>query len=220
MNMRIAGLTICVNYADFLERTLPAWAAGLDETLVVTTPTDQATLQLCARQGVRVHATDVFFACGASFNKGGALDEGVTLLAPADWLLIFDADCLPPASWRDQLEAAPPIPGHIYGGQRTDEDGTPLSNWGLLLGFLQLFHMTDPAVQDRPLFGDWSSAAAYDLVFAERWPKEQWRRVPFTVMHFGETHVHWCGRGNTAGMAQLQADRKQRGWQHERLRRG
>lgn len=220
MSMRIAGLTTCVDYADFLERTLPAWTAGLDDTLVVTAPRDHATLELCARHGVRTHATDVFFAYGASFNKGGALDEGVTVLAPVDWLLIFDADCLPPPSWRDQLEAAPPVPGHIYGGGRTDEDGTPMSLVGLVLGFLQLFHVTDPAMQERPLFGDWSSAAAYDVVFAERWPRALWRRVPFTVVHLGESNVHWCGRGNAAGMAQLRANRKRHGWQHERLRRG
>jgi hypothetical protein len=102
---------------------------------------------------------------------------------------------------------------------RTDEDGTPLPNYGQMFGFLQLFQVTDPAVRDRPLFGDWSSAAAYDVVFSRRWAKELWRWVPFTVTHLGETNVNWCGRGNTAGMARLEADRKERGWRHERLRR-
>jgi hypothetical protein len=216
----ISGLTVCVDYADYLERTLPTWASTLDALLVVTSTTDMATRQLCAATNTRVLTTDVFYSFGASFNKAGAMDEGVAALAPSEWLLLFDADILPPPDWRDQLARTDLSPGYLYGPRRTDTNGRRLpDNLSEKPGFFQLLHVQDPAALDRPLFGDWHNASVYDSIFAKRWGPERWRGLPFDVMHLGEICVNWCGRGNVSGMKTMLAERRRRrSWLGERLR--
>jgi hypothetical protein len=211
---------VCVDYADFLERTLATWADGLDDLLVVTTTGDRITLDLCASRRVRVYATDAFYRNGATFNKAGALDDGVRVLGASDWLLSFDADILPPADWRSRVEASTRSPGHLYSVKRVHEDGRPVNDaYWEVPGYFHLFHTSDPVLQVRPLFGDWQNASGYDTAFCWRWHPSKWRFLRFTVTHLGDVGQHWCGRGNVAGMAALRKRRLKRGaWMNERLR--
>jgi hypothetical protein len=216
---RISGLVVCVDYADVFERTASRWIGGLDDVVVVTAGRDRHTQELCARLGVTVHTTEAFFRHGAFFNKAGALDEGLLRLSPWDWVLLFDADVLPPADWRARLDAAAIQPGCLYGSVRLCECGCQrvLDPDTVMPGFFHLFHGRDPRARHRPLFGDWRNASGYDTVFAARW-RGAWRRVPFVVTHLGEIAENWCGRGNVDGMAATRADRARRGgWHHECL---
>lgn len=216
----MSGLTVSVDYADYLEQTLPRWAGHFDRLVVVTTARDAQTRALCARTDVESHTTDAFYKPGAVFNKSGALDEGVAVLDPAEWLLVFDADILPPEGWREQLDHASLSPGHLYYVPRQDHHGQTLPDPARieLAGFFILFHMSDPVLRTRPLFGDWHNASGYDTVFSQRWRPDKWRRLPFTVTHLGDTRRHWCGRDNAAGMREIAERREQlRSFRHERL---
>jgi len=216
----LSGLVVCVDYADYLEQTLPRWAGHFDRVLVVTTARDQATLAICRHLAVGGHGTDAFYRMGAAFNKSGALDEGLAMLEPAEWLLVFDADIRPPDGWRPQIEAEPLSAGHLYTATRQDEREQivpdPLRKE--VPGYFMLFHTRDPVVQDRPLFGDWHNASGYDTVFSRRWDPKMWRRLPFIVTHLGDTRRHWCGRNNVAAMTEL-AERRRllKGFLHQRL---
>ena len=173
--VHIVGITISVSYADHLARTLPVWAAGLDAMLVVTSPEDTETQRLCASQGVSCRTTSVFYLHGAAFNKAGALDEGLALLSPQSWVLVFDADILPPADWRERLEAASPKLGYLHHARRVDSETGRRVIEPELPGFFHLFHVEDPAIGRPPMFGMWSNASGYDTVFARRWGPDKWR---------------------------------------------
>jgi len=217
----VSGLVVCVDYADYLEQTLPRWAGGLDRLLVVTTARDRSTLTACTRLRVRTHVTDAFYRLGAAFNKGGALDEGLAALNPPEWVLLFDADISPPDEWRAEIDAGALSPGYLYTATRRNEQGQILGGPGRfeLPGYFLLFHARDPVSQDRPLFGDWHNASGYDTVFSRRWRQEMWRSLSFVVTHLGERRRHWCGRDNAAGMTEMDERRRLlKGFLHERLR--
>lgn len=186
MKRRISGITVCVDYADVLERTLPIWSNGLDDVLVVTMPRDQVTRALCTRMNIAVHATDTFRRHGAWFNKAGALDEALATMAAVDWLLFFDADILPPRDWQEQLENTELQSGYLYGATRLCDCGClrALDPPGVMPGCFHLFCNSDPRVHARPLLGHWSNASGYDTIFARRWTG-RWRKVPFAVTHLG-----------------------------------
>lgn len=224
--MRIAGLVTSVGYAVELGRTLPWWMAGLDRLLVVTAPGDEPTIGVCRGVGAPHLATDAFGQDGSAFNKAAALDAGLATLgprliagsAPPWWLLFFDADVLPPHGWRKAVEAARPEPGWLHGASRENARGVPVVDAPGLAGFFHLFRADDPAAADRPLFGSWASAAGYDTAFEARWPEAGRRRLPLFLRHLGEPVENWCGRGNTATLRRLFAERRRRGgWEHERL---
>jgi hypothetical protein len=119
-----------VDYADFLETTLPAWKATFPHAAitVVTAPRDVATRDVADKFGARVYATDAWWCEGRSFNKGRALDEAfgfVRSLRPApaagEWCLAVDADVFPRGTLTSDVR-----PGVLYGvpryEARTPED--------------------------------------------------------------------------------------------------
>lgn len=216
--MRIAGLVTCVSYGPFLAEGLERWVAGLDQLLVVTTADDSFTHTICGAAGVKMHWTDAFARDGAVFNKAAAMDEGLAILRPEDWVLCFDADVVPPHHWRAYVESAAPVCGNLYAASRQTEAGLPLND-GTDAGFFHLWHVQDPAAQDRPLFGSWHNASGYDSAFADRWLHHQRLRVPVTCTHLGERGTHWCGLGRRELMDEVWRERERRGgWRHERLR--
>lgn len=214
----IAGLVVCVDYSDLLQKTLPRWLDRLDELMVVTAPRDGETIKLCHDLGVRVHATEVFWRDGAAFNKARALNEAFELLQPHDWVLCFDADVLPARDWRDVVEAAELDPKNLYGASRHLENGQPVPDPDIA-GFFHLFHVGNPNVTSPPFDQFWRHAGNYDSTFQRRWPRQRRVRLPIQLTHFGETNQNWLGRGNTAAMQDLYAERARRGhrYDHERI---
>jgi hypothetical protein len=215
--MKISALCVCVDYADLLRPSLARWASGLDDLLVVSSKSDMATYNLCASLGVPCHATDVFYEAGAAFNKAAAMDLALERLRRDEWLLAFDADVVPPADWKARLESLSPACGNLYGAVRTDGTGKRIND-GELAGFFQLWHADDPVAQERPLFGSWHNASAYDSEFMRRWPADRRVILPIELEHQGPRGTNWCGRGNHQGMLAMQFERSRRGgYRHERL---
>lgn len=225
--MIIHGLTVCVDYAEYLAVSLDRWTAGLASLLVVTTERDHDTIALCHAHGIRCFITDVFYEDGASFNKGRAMEAARRTMQWGDWILLFDADVVPPVDWVARL--ADLTPGYLYGCRRFAAAPEALDNRGQPplagdvpgVGYFQLFHSADALVVDTdPLIEThWLHAGNYDNRLMDRWrAHRRVRDLPFRLAHLGDRE-NWFGRGHRTEFLAMQAERKRRGgkWDHERI---
>ena len=90
--MRIEAVTVSVDYSDFLAETLPFLLRQVDDLVVVTSPDDQRTRDVCAATSARVVATTAMYDDGRTFSVGAAINEGLKHLRRDDWILAIDAD--------------------------------------------------------------------------------------------------------------------------------
>jgi len=234
----IHGITVCVDYAEELAVGLPRWLPGLASLTVITTHRDTDTIDLVRNHGsplANVVITEAFYQDGAAFNKGRALEEtradlhARTFGRPdPGWILLFDADVVPPADWAARLDGI--WPGTLYGCLRYDATPATLEDRGQPklphdvpgVGYFQLFHQWDPVVVgvDPLIDVDWVHAGNYDNRLMDRWrrAKRPIRAVPFRVAHLGPRE-NWYGRGHRAEFLAMQAERARRGgrWDHERI---
>jgi hypothetical protein len=199
------SLVVCVKFDDFLTLTLPRNARHFSDTVVVTTPEDVRTQGVVdAVPTARCHLTRIFYDQGASFNKGAALEQALDALAPTDWLVVWDADIVMPAT----MEFVGVEPSCLYNARRrmccdprswdgsADWSAYPIRNEGKQFpGYFQLYHVADPNLGSRPWYdARWLHGGGYDSDFMNRWPEEHRRRLPFEVLHLGEPFRNWWGR--------------------------
>lgn len=116
--MKIECVITCVNYSDFLAHTLPDNLQHLDRIVVVTHPDDKGTQALCNRFGVDCIDTKIFHEDGDKFNKGRAINLGLSHLRHDDWILHLDADILLPHRFRRMLHHAQLDETNLYGADR------------------------------------------------------------------------------------------------------
>lgn len=116
--MKIEAVITCVNYSDFLEHTLPDNLQHLDRLVVVTHPSDKGTQRLCSKYGVDCIETEVMHDEGDKFNKGRAINLGLSNLRHEGWLLHLDADILLPHRFRNMLRHAKLDEKNLYGADR------------------------------------------------------------------------------------------------------
>lgn len=116
--MKIEAVTVCVNYADFLQETLPWNMQHFDKVVVVTSYDDKETQELCRRLSVECRPTDVMHLEGDSFNKGRAVDFGMGYIGGKDWVCHLDADTWLPPMTRYHLQRAHLDEESIYGVDR------------------------------------------------------------------------------------------------------
>ena len=118
MRHYLEAVTVCVNYADFLAETIPSNRPHFDRWIIVTSPDDRATLDLCHDHNLEVVTTRDFCRGGEPFNKGRAIERGLAMLGHHDWLLHLDADIALPGDFRGSLDDADLDPDCIYGVDR------------------------------------------------------------------------------------------------------
>jgi len=121
--VRIEAVITCVNHADFLAHTLPENLQHLDHVVVVTSPTDKATKDICNYYGVVCVDTDVFTEHGDKFNKGRGINVALNHCRHDEWLLQMDADVILPHRFRWTLGAAKPSAENLYGADRLNVNG-------------------------------------------------------------------------------------------------
>jgi len=241
--MQINALTVCVEYDDLLRVTAPRNCRHFNRLLVITAPQDQRT-QAAVREmidaGLPVEylITDVFYDRGAAFNKGAAIERGFDVLGRRrGWLCVIDADVILPAKIDWVLEHPPGwkhycSPGYLYGAHRrmvadladVPGDADEWTRWPIqgdkeLAGYFQLFHANDPHLAGRrPWYGtDWRHAGNCDSDFQARWPEDRRLRFAWEVLHVGEPHVNWFGRGRRDAMRAMYAARREHGLRGEKL---
>ena len=224
--MYITGMSVCVNFRDFLERGIDRWMSGLNGLVVVTDESDSATAGLMAdiynryehSKFVGWMKTEAFYESDAIFNKASAICQASEWFPEfwRDWCLFFDADIVPPENWREMVEEAGPQPGNLYGAPRFPEiDGVvqeqPFFEYELA-GYFQLFHSSDKNVQRRPLLEtNWRHAGGYDSEFQSRWQKNEKIWLPMKLIHVGEPGRNWWGRGNHEATEHMLKERRATG---------
>lgn len=116
--MYLEAVIVCVDYSDFLAYTLPQAKLHLDYIVVVTTPADKETQQLCKHHNVECIKTNSFYEGGDKFNKAKGINEGLKYLSNRDWVIHMDADIYLPSMTRDILNKKNLDKTKIYGIDR------------------------------------------------------------------------------------------------------
>jgi Glycosyl transferase family 2 len=116
--MIIECVIVSKNYSDFLAHTIAENLTQVDRMVVVTHPDDKATQALCNKFGVDCLETEVMHDDGDSFNKGRAINLGLSHLRHEGWLMHLDADILLPHNFKKMLKHARLDEKCIYGADR------------------------------------------------------------------------------------------------------
>jgi hypothetical protein len=116
--MRIEAVTVCVDYADFLEVTLASIRMAVDDLVVVTCPEDVRTQRLCNLNGVRTVVTDAMHRDHRAFSLGAGIDAGLKALPLTDWALVVDADIVLPRNFHRTVQYLRLDPAKLYGIDR------------------------------------------------------------------------------------------------------
>jgi len=114
----IEAVSVCVGYGDFLAVTLPRNLHLFDRLVIVTTPEDRETREVCRRFGVVPVVTREFYRGGDPFNKGRGINKGLDQLSHRDWVCHLDADVILPSRFRNVLRDADLDPEALYGCDR------------------------------------------------------------------------------------------------------
>jgi glycosyltransferase involved in cell wall biosynthesis len=115
--MRVEAVSTCVGYGDFLAVTLPYNMQLFDHIVIVTTPQDDATREVCRRLGVTCILTEEFYRDG-HFNKARGINKGLDQLSHTEFVCHLDADVILPDHFRAALRMAHPSPADLYGCDR------------------------------------------------------------------------------------------------------
>lgn len=116
--MYIEAVIVCVDYADFLAYTLPQTKLHVDHIVVVTTPSDKLTQQICKHHNIECIKTNSFYDSGDKFNKAKGINEGLNYLSKRDWVIHMDADIYLPPMTKDILLKKELDKKKIYGADR------------------------------------------------------------------------------------------------------
>lgn len=117
---RFEAVTVCLQYADFLEHSIRANQAHFDDWVVVTSKEDQDTLRVCERYGVRIAFCPYFKKNASSFNKALAINLGLAHLKCSDWMIHIDADTVLPRNFPGLVHNAELQKERIYGVDRVN----------------------------------------------------------------------------------------------------
>lgn len=118
MNKKIELIIVCKNYSDFLEITLPLNKKHFDNIVIVTSPEDADTQNLCKKHNTNYVIYNDFLKNNAKFNKGGAISFGLQNLKFKDWVVFLDSDIIIPDNFRELLDINSINIDKFYGSYR------------------------------------------------------------------------------------------------------
>jgi hypothetical protein len=216
----LEGITVCVDYSDFLEETIKFNKKHFDRYIVVTSSSDRKTQELCIKEGVHFSRTDSFWYHEAKFNKGLALS---TILADDmklnGWICIHDADVCLPFNFREKLKLNGMDIEKMYGCSRkfipTYKDwqaGLKNEKYfdryksypGYGCGFMQLFNTNSKIFKekrDKTIYGSYPTAEQCDIHFLYHWcppPNPMPERLDMDCYHLTLAHgTAHAGRHNS-----------------------
>lgn len=202
----IRAITISVGYAPQLGITLRRNRRHFGgDCLVVTSLDDDATIEVCRMtDGVQVFRTDAFTRHPPSrFNKGLAMEEGLSHMGRHGQILIWDADILLP----DELPLPPLDPEILYGIKRRELSNPaswrpgldfrtlPIMTDGGPVGFFQLFHASASCLRSRGTWYDptFPHAGGGDAYFMELFHPSKRKVLPISALHLGQRDTNWFG---------------------------
>lgn len=210
----IQGVTVCVNFGDYLEETLTNNLGCFDQFVVVTDTRDNRTANLCNKLSVNCIRTDDFYIGGDNFNKGRAINIGLAHLSPGGWRLHLDADIALPPTFRQMIRRHPLDKEFLYGADRLNVVGYPC--WCKVKKFNQYNYnymvTPDPTTNlgSRLVHNEWGycpigyfqlwhssrgvrypinqgSAEHTDVTFAQQWAREKRALIPELLVYHLES---------------------------------
>lgn len=116
--MFLEAVSVCVNYADILKETIPHNKNQFNKWVVVTTPEDVETQNLCKYHHIQCIVFDDFYDENGQINKARGINAGLNHLTKKGWVMHLDADIVLPTHTRDILEKLPLDNLCIYGCDR------------------------------------------------------------------------------------------------------
>ncbi len=161
--MKIEAVTVCVDYSDHLKCCLDN-REKLDRWLIITYSKDINTIKLCEDEGLEYITTDVFYDNGAHFAKGRAINVGLELIQPTDWILQLDADQRLPDNFLEIADETKLDSTCIYGAARAHKG----------VKRVEINHLTGE-VHRRPLIG-----------FFQMWHSSCYMSYPESSTHAGD----------------------------------
>lgn len=190
---------VSVDYNDLLLLTLMNNVGVFDRITVVTSSADKECERICAALGVRCVSTDCMYDDGASFNKGKAINFGISSLDDPDFILLIDADIIvrnpidlssldrKAFYWCDRhiIEDYSSYRRYSYGNADLDSFEKE-SHEGL--GYFQLFNSAS-----RKMFPEGHGSAEWsDIKFRDKFVRRQ--KMDSPVIHLGKKDQNWFGR--------------------------
>lgn len=203
-------LLVCVNYADFLEVTLPE-TLKISRPIVVTTPDDKETISLCFKHKVQTILSTRCYEGGAKFNKGKLVNELLREAyrqVPNGWIAIADSDMILP---KLEIDTNSLRIGFLYGVPRINvknkEELSRYFNNGEIdyarlktdfpkaedddvgIGYFQLFHTSKRAFYSE----EFGTADMSDLLFRSLFPRTI--SLKKIAIHLSQGwKLNWSGR--------------------------
>lgn len=110
--MKLEGVCVCSNMGDFLAHTIPFNKYVFNKLVVVTGTKDEHVADICQYHNILCVKTNVL---DESFNKGLAINAGLSYLDRSDYLCHFDCDILFPPRARYMMEIAKLREDTLYG---------------------------------------------------------------------------------------------------------
>jgi hypothetical protein len=215
-------VSVCVNYGDMLRYTLPTWRSWAEHIVVLTTPGDTETQEVCQQAGVVVSTTESFYHRGHKFDKGHAIadalhwwkkNRGEIFRQPQHWILHLDADVVLPARETVAAQLEQLDPRRIYGAlrrmcetwdeyNRVQAEGwstlrleNPFRRQRFVWGFFQLAQAIRWRTVCPMLYMTNRDASKSDIWTSARWGRANQTLVPgLEVLHLGKAFTNWKGR--------------------------
>src|SRR5271165_2203072 len=103
--LNLEAVTVCVNYADFLTVAAKHNRGLFDRWVIVTTPDDAETREVCRRFNLETLLTEEGRKDG-DFNKGAMIERGLQHLGADGWRVHLDSDIVLPHNTKQLLEVA------------------------------------------------------------------------------------------------------------------
>ena len=202
----LIGITVSVNFSDYLERILSQNQQFFETWFIVTEETDRKTIDLVVKSGysnIELLFYD-FKTSGASFNFGGgrlAAQKIVHARYAGHPVLLLDSDILIPSNFADimknlKLESDTlyaPKNREIYDTiKKFEQDRVGRVETTSFIGFFQLY-----LADDKYLYRQSMNCSGCDNHFRDRFPNKVVIHSLF-VKHLGPTAAYWHGRSSFA----------------------
>lgn len=118
MTIKIEAITTCIGYADFLAETVKYNASFFDRWIIITSPNDENTREVCRKYSLECLLTEDHCLKKGEFNKGRIVDRGLMHLSKEGWRLHIDADIIIPPKFKHGLLSAELQEDNLYGVDR------------------------------------------------------------------------------------------------------
>lgn len=116
--MYLEAITVSVNYADFLAETARHNRHLFDRWIIVTSPEDKDTIEVCRKYSLQCFPFDELQMGKGTLNKGKAISWGLLQIPSGRWVVHLDGDIVLPTDARHTLEKIKLDQACIYGIDR------------------------------------------------------------------------------------------------------